>query len=99
MRKKEKHYVVEFPVYHYNSGKGDNGTFTSSIRCESLKEAIKTKKKVDLVYNTDDLNDLSEEIQKWFYDEVMSDTAAGGFIRSEAKVISKYIVEIELDII
>lgn len=98
MKKKEKYYLVEFNVYHYNSGRADNGTFTSKIKCKTLEEAIKTKKKVDLVYNTKDHNELDNDIKEWLYDEIMFYTVAGGFISSEAKVIAKYVVEIEVKI-
>lgn len=100
MRKKEKYYLVEFKIYHYNSGMADNGTFTHRIKCKTLEEANEIKKKINLVYNTDDCdyNDLSDELQEWIGELIGDYTAVGGYIASKARVIARYDVIIEINI-
>jgi len=101
MRKKEKYYLVDFKIYQYNSGIADNGTFEVRHKCQTLEEAISLKKKIDLVYNTDsiDYDELPEDVRETVENLIYDYTVIGGFIKSRAKVIAKYNVEIEIDII
>ena len=99
MRKKEKYYLVEFKVYQYNSGRADNGTFEVRLRYNTLEEAIKIKKWVDMIYDIEDPDLIPEDVREWYGELITDYTAIGGFIDSEAKVIAKYDVEIEVNII
>ena len=99
MRKKEKYYLVEFKIYQYNSGRADNGTFEVRLRYNTLEEAINIKKWVDMIYDIEDPDLMPEEVSEWYGELILDHTVIGGFINSEAKVIAKYNVEIEIDII
>jgi hypothetical protein len=85
----ESHYSIEFKIYHYNSGAADNGTYTHTIRCNTLEEAQSIKKKIDNLYYTYDfhqMDDESNEDLKWFREYEDNYTPCGGILESKADI-------------
>lgn len=86
-------YLVEFKVYHYNSGAADNYHGKHKIECDAYDEAILIKNRVDGFYEKRfDYDDEENEDVIWFRDYMRENTAVGGFIENEAEIY-KYIIE------
>jgi hypothetical protein len=79
-----KKYTVEFKYYQYNSGMGDNGTYTLTESFETLEEAKEFKRKIDEAYDSKD--DSESESSKWYSEYIQDNTSYGGPLRSRAKI-------------
>ncbi len=80
-------YIVEFKLYHYNSGAADNGTYVESIDCDTLEEAKSIKERIDKIYHS--LGDdklISEDDQNWIENIIYEHTACGGLLKSTAEI-------------
>lgn len=86
-------YLIEFKVYHYNSGAADNHTGIHKIECDTYDEAILIKNRIDKLYDERfDYDDEENEDTIWYRDYMRDHTAVGGFFKSEAEIY-KYIIE------
>jgi hypothetical protein len=89
-----KTYEVEFNYYQYNSGMGDNGTYTHKCIFDDIVEAKEFKNKIDLAYEAYRNEDYKSEIYEWMIDFI-ADISYGGFIKSKAKIFEVTRIEIK----
>lgn len=79
-----KKYTVEFKYYQYNSGMGDNGTYTHTESFEDLEKAKEFKEKIDEAY--DYMDEYENEHYKWYSEYIQDINPYGGPIRSKGKI-------------
>ena len=87
-----KKYTVEFKYYQYNSGMGDNGTYTLTERFETLEEAKEFKRKIDEAYDAED--DYDSEPLKWYSEYIEDNIPYGGPLKSRGKIFEITKIEI-----
>lgn len=73
------YYEVRFKYYQYNSGRGDNGTYSYAKKFDDIKKAKVFKDRIGLCYEAQgDYNSLSYRIGQ----KIVEDIAYAGFISS-----------------
>lgn len=99
MRTEKKCYLVEFGVYHYNSGAADNHTSTHKFECSDYEEALKIKQMIDEVFDLGFECPEDNESYIWVQDYIYEHTAIGGYITSEASIYKYELIEVKNKIV
>lgn len=55
-------YILNIPIYRYNTGRADNGNTTITRRYENKECAIKDRDFLNEIFNRNDKEDLDEDL-------------------------------------